>query len=193
MILDYHRSLSREQELDAFSAGDTDSLVCSQIAHVIDICKDQCRRIGCCLDDDILSEGLLALVVAVRKYDASVSRLSTWVRRPITWAVISACKAKIVGMGQPWVKGRKMERVSIEVTDEVPERWTEQGKGLSVDDMLEHIEASLDRLRDIEHEAILLAAKGCSNREIAEKLGVKPHVVQSAVSRARLKLRGSVG
>ncbi len=57
----------------------------------------------------------------------------------------------------------------------------------------EHLQGVLDRARTLtplERRCLTLSANGCSHREIAARLGVRPRAVNNALQRARRKVLG---
>lgn len=130
--------------------------------------------------DDIVQETLLRLWSSAGRYDPGSARLTTWLHRIAHNLCIDWVRrnARVVPMDDDW-----------DVADDSGPAELHEQQRQSLD-----IRSALDALPERQRAALLLCHyQGLSNRDAAVVLEVSVDALESLLSRARRRLRESVG
>jgi len=134
--------------------------------------------------DDLIQEGNIGLLFAVRKYDSRVSAFATFARKCIDSAIIDHL--------------RKMRKVStvpgellVDINDvEVVDLRSDLEHSVSLKEEYQHFLTKAEEiLSAFEHSIFLMMLRGYSPSEIAGMKSVDLKSVRNAVQRIRTKLK----
>lgn len=134
--------------------------------------------------DDLIQEGNIGLLFAVRKYDSRVSAFATFARKCIDSAIIDYLR-----------KLRKVSAVPgemlVDISDvEVVDMKIDLEHAVSVKEEYQHfLSKAKETLSAFEHSVFLMMLRGYSPVEIAAIKGVDLKSVRNAVQRVRMKLK----
>ncbi len=145
--------------------------------------------------DDIMQEGMIGLLKAVRKYEPDKNAaFATFAEICVTSQMISAIRSAgrnknkplntSVSIYEPEDEGMPLGETLEANLAETPEQM------LLFKDVIYYILNNGDKIfSDFEMQVINEAAKGCSRLQIAEKLGKTPKAIDNALQRAKKKIK----
>lgn len=175
--------LSDEQLVFRINSGNNDSLQIL-LSRYIDTIRFKAAAISPDLDpDDIVQEGLIALYSAIRVFDPSISKFSTFANLCIERAIYS----EIRKLNRKRVIPQDMLVYEFEADDNAesdPESLFIQKEECSA--FTDKIKNSLS---DFEYRVLLCFLELNSYEKIAEKLCVSQKSVDNALSRLRKKIK----
>ena len=177
---------SDEQLVLSARSGDTDSLAQLIVRFLPDIqAKAGCYKLAGLEPEDLVQEGLIGLLRAVKSYDSTrKASFATFASRCILF--------RMLGTIRLFLEQKHLPLDSAQALAELSDR-----NGDPLEAYLKQEEEQLRRqkiktlLSGLEQETLTLYLNGLSYEEMAQQLGCSTKAVDNALQRVRRKLRGS--
>lgn len=181
--------LSAEEELAAFERGDIDLLARSQLLWIVNLATRMSRKHSYQDLDGLISAGYCALMLSIKKFDPSRSRLTTYVARQVTWSLWEEMALQQQGVGpSKWVV--KSNDIQFRVTtwgDDPPSVYADDIEQGNIDQIdfqrafLKKIRTAINKLPKRQAKVIRLRfLESMTLQAIGNELGITRQAVQQA-------------
>lgn len=176
--------LTADEEYAAWKAGDWDLLARSQLPWALCLAKRVCARRRFRDFDVAISAANLALAKSLRSFDPRLGRLTTWIARPVTWAVSHAIDDERVGLG-PSKRLRESKGI---VRKRMPENIAVKSSEPAIDREY-NLNRSVARLPPQHKSVLQMRIDGVTLQKIGESMGVSKERARQIESAAVAMLR----
>ncbi|MEG1874788.1 MAG: sigma-70 family RNA polymerase sigma factor [Angelakisella sp.] len=140
--------------------------------------------------DDIVQEGFLGFIRAIRLYDSTKSQFSTFASICITSSMATAAKSALSQKGLPLRNYLPLDgdELSASLQDAVQSPEGQLADSEQAAALLRRIDTTLSLM---EQQVLRLYLTGHSYQAISAKLSISPKTVDNALQRVRRKLRST--
>ena len=182
-----YKPLTRQEEYEAWSRGDRDALVESQLPYAMKIAKTVCRRTGVSEVDDIYSAALGGLVRCVQSFDASKGfRLTTYATMPM-WSDAQHEASR-------FLRRRKRE-CTVETVRGLSQFQAAECRESEVEitDMVGFVKRAMVNLTEREKSIVFDRSSGLMYHEIAVKWGISKARAEQVYKKSIEQIKNVLG